>query len=139
MDTSVPRGQIAGVATPPCSKSYAQRALAAALLAKGRMLGLQFDTLFTDDLYFRVARHANEMAERLRDIFISHGKKMGVDSPTNQQFVILTPQEKEQLMKSIAFEVWSPLPDGNILCRFVTSWATTEEDLQALDKFLALL
>lgn len=108
-----------------------------ALLAKGRMLGIQFDTLFTDDLYLRVARHANEMAERLRDIFISHGIQMGVDSPTNQQFVILTPQEKEQLMESIAFEVWSPLPDGNILCRFVTSWATTEEDLLALDKALS--
>ena len=77
------------------------------------------------------------MAERLRDIFISHGIQMGVDSPTNQQFVILTPQEKAQLMESIAFEVWSPLPDGNILCRFVTSWATTEEDLLALDKALA--
>jgi threonine aldolase len=110
-----------------------------ALLAKGRMLGIQFDTLFTDNLYFRVARHANEMAERLRNIFTSHGKKMGVDSPTNQQFVILTPQEKEQLMRSIAFEVWAPLPDGNILCRFVTSWATTEEDLQTLDKVLAEL
>ena len=104
-----------------------------ALLAKGRMLGLQFDTLFSDDLYFRVARHANEMAERLRDIFIKHGKKMGVDSPTNQQFVIHSRQEKEQLMQSIAFEVWSPLPDGNILCRFVTSWATTDDDIHALD------
>jgi threonine aldolase len=110
-----------------------------ALLAKGRMLGIQFDTLFTDNLYLRVARHANEMAERLRDIFLKHGKQMGVDSPTNQQFVILTPQEKEELMRSVAFEVWSPLPDGNILCRFVTSWATTEEDLVALDKALAEL
>lgn len=110
-----------------------------ALLAKGRMLGLQFETLFTDNLYFRVARHANIMAERLRDIFLSHGKKMGVDSPTNQQFVILTPQEKTRLMESIAFEVWSPLPDGNILCRFVTSWATTEEDLAELDKALQKL
>jgi threonine aldolase len=79
------------------------------------------------------------MAERLRDIFLKHGKQMGVDSPTNQQFVILTPQEKEELMRSVAFEVWSPLPDGNILCRFVTSWATTEEDLVALDKALAEL
>lgn len=107
-----------------------------ALLAKGRMLGIQFDCLFTDNLYLRVARHANEMAERLKDIFISNGKRMGVDSPTNQQFVILTPEEKTRLMQSIAFEVWCPLPDGNILCRFVTSWATTDNDLLALGKAL---
>ena len=108
-----------------------------ALLAKGRMLGLQFDTLFTNNLYLRVARHANEMAERLRDILLKHGICMGVDSPTNQQFVILTPKQKEQLMQYIAFEVWSPLPDGNILCRFVTSWATTNDDLLALDNALS--
>ena len=108
-----------------------------ALLAKGRMLGLQFDTLFTNNLYLRVARHANEMAERLRDIFLKHGISMGVDSPTNQQFVILTPKQKEQLMQYIAFEVWSPLTDGNILCRFVTSWATTNDDLVALDNALS--
>ena len=108
-----------------------------ALLAKGRMLGLQFDTLFTNNLYLRVARHANEMAERLRDIFLKHGISMGVDSPTNQQFVILTPKQKEHLMQYIAFEVWSPLTDGNILCRFVTSWATTNDDLVALDNALS--
>lgn len=108
-----------------------------ALLAKGRMLGLQFDTLFTNNLYLRVARHANEMAERLRDILLKHGICMGVDSPTNQQFVILTPKQKEQLMQYIAFEVWSLLPDGNILCRFLTSWATTNDDLLALDNALS--
>ncbi len=110
-----------------------------ALLAKGRMLGLQFNCLFTDNLYFRVARHANEMAMRLRNIFLAHGKQMGVDSPTNQQFVVLTPSEKEQLMQTIAFEVWSPMADGNILCRFVTSWATTDEDMETLDKALSAL
>lgn len=110
-----------------------------ALLAKGRILGLQFDTLFTNNLYFNVARHANIMAERLREIFIKYGKKIGVDSPTNQQFIILTSQEKSELMKSVTFEVWSPLADNNLLCRFVTSWATTEEDLEALEKALSNL
>lgn len=107
-----------------------------ALLAKGRMLGLQFDTLFTDNLYLRVSSHANFMAERLREIFIKHGKIIGVDSPTNQQFIILTPKDKDKLMKTVAFEVWSPLNDGNVLCRFVTSWATTDKDLEALDAAL---
>lgn len=104
-----------------------------ALLAKGRMLGIQFDTLFTDDLYFRISRHAIDMAEKLKKVFTSHHIGMGIDSPTNQQFVILSPRQKEQLMKMIAFEVWEPLDEKRILCRFVTSWATTDDDIKALD------
>lgn len=107
-----------------------------ALLAKGRMLGIQFDTLFTDDLYFKAARHAIVMAERMKGIFIRHGIGFGADSPTNQQFVILSREQKEQLSAQIAFEVWSPLPDDRLLCRFVTSWATTDADLEALDRAL---
>lgn len=107
-----------------------------ALLAKGRMLGIQFDTLFTDGLYFKAARHAIDMAERMKGIFTRHGIGFGADSPTNQQFVILTREQKESLFKQIAFEVWSPLPGDRLLCRFVTSWATTEEDLEALDRAL---
>ena len=107
-----------------------------ALLAKGRMLGIQFDTLFTDDLYFKAARHAIVMAERMKGIFTRHGIGFGADSPTNQQFVILSREQKEQLSAQIAFEVWSPLPDDRLLCRFVTSWATTDADLEALDRAL---
>ena len=107
-----------------------------ALLAKGRMLGIQFDTLFTDDLYFKAARHAIDMAERMKGIFTRHGIGFGADSPTNQQFVILSREQKERLSSQIAFEVWSPLPDDRLLCRFVTSWATTDPDLEALDRAL---
>lgn len=107
-----------------------------ALLAKGRMLGLQFDTLFTDNLYLRVARHAIEKAYEVRQCFLNHGLSMGVDSPTNQQFVILSVAQKEQLMQRIAFEVWCARPDGNLLCRFVTSWATTDDDIQQLNQAL---
>ncbi|MCR5133413.1 MAG: amino acid lyase, partial [Bacteroidales bacterium] len=107
-----------------------------ALLAKGRMLGIQFDTLFTDDLYFKAARHAIVMAERMKGIFTRHGISFGADSPTNQQFVILSREQKEQLSAQIAFEVWSPLPDDRLLCRFVTSWATTDADLESLDRAL---
>ena len=76
-----------------------------ALLAKGRVLGLQFDTLFTDDLYFRVSRHAIDMAQALRKVFAKHGLSLGIDSPTNQQFVILSKEQKQQLAEEIAFEI----------------------------------
>lgn len=108
-----------------------------ALLAKGRVLGLQFDTLFTDDLYFRVSRHAIDMAQALRKVFAKHGLSLGIDSPTNQQFVILSKEQKQRLAEEIAFEIWEPLPDDRLLCRFVTCWATTEADIAALDEALA--
>lgn len=108
-----------------------------ALLAKGRVLGLQFDTLFTDDLYFRVSRHAIDMAQALRKVFAKHGLSLGIDSPTNQQFVILSKEQKQRLAEEIAFEIWEPLPDDHLLCRFVTCWATTEADIAALDEALA--
>lgn len=107
-----------------------------ALLAKGRVLGLQFDTLFTDDLYFRVSRHAIDMAQALRKVFAKHGLSLGIDSPTNQQFVILSKEQKQRLAEEIAFEIWEPLPDDHLLCRFVTCWATTEADIAALDEAL---
>ena len=108
-----------------------------ALLAKGRVLGLQFDTLFTDGLYFRVSRHAIDMAHALRKVFAKHGLSLGIDSPTNQQFVILSKEQKQRLAEEIAFEIWEPLPNDHLLCRFVTCWATTEADIAALDEALA--
>lgn len=108
-----------------------------ALLAKGRVLGLQFDTLFTDDLYFRVSRHAIDMAQALRKVFAKHGLSLGIDSPTNQQCVILSKEQKQRLAEEIAFEIWEPLPNDHLLCRFVTCWATTEADIVALDEALA--
>lgn len=108
-----------------------------ALLAKGRVLGLQFDTLFTDDLYFRVSRHAIDMAQALRKVFAKHGLSLGINSPTNQQFVILSKEQKQRLAEDIAFEIWEPLPNDHLLCRFVTCWATTEADIVALDEALA--
>lgn len=108
-----------------------------ALLAKGRVLGLQFDTLFTDGLYFRVSRHAIDMAQALRKVFAKHGLSLGIDSPTNQQFVILSKEQKQRLAEEIAFEIWEPLPNDHLLCRFVTCWATTEADITALDEALA--
>ena len=102
-----------------------------ALLAKGRLLGIQFDTLMTDSLYFRIARYAVEQAMRLRDAFIEKGYQMYSDSPTNQQFVLLDKANIARLEKDFVFEQWYPV--GDLMnCRFVTSWATRPEDVDAL-------
>jgi threonine aldolase len=107
-----------------------------ALLAKGRMLGIQFDTLFTENLYLHVSRHAIEMANQLKKIFQCHHINLAIDSPTNQQFVILSPEQKESLMHKVAFEVWQSLNEHELMCRFVTSWATMQQDLDELDRIL---
>ena len=107
-----------------------------ALLAKGRLLGVQFDTLFTDDLYFKISRHAIEMAEKMKEIFISHGFRFYLESPTNQQFVILENQQMEKLSKQVVFSFWEKLDEEHTIVRFATSWSTTEADLDALEMAL---
>ena len=110
-----------------------------ALLAKGRMLGIQFDTLFTDHLYFKVSPHAINMAVRICDIFKKHGIAIAYDSPTNQQFIVLPKRLYEALSQKVAFEIWERKSDEEIVCRFVTSWATKEEELDELDRILTTL
>ena len=107
-----------------------------ALLAKGRMLGIQFDTLFTNNLYFKISKHAIDMAIRIHSIFTKHGIKIAYNSPTNQQFVSLSPTLYDTLSKNVAFEIWERKNDNEIICRFVTSWATKEAELDALDNEL---
>ena len=107
-----------------------------ALMAKGRLLGLQFDTLFTDDLYFRISRHAIDMATQLRQLFASRGIPFYIDSPTNQQFPILTPSQMQALDGKVLFEVWDKLPDGRCVTRFATSWATPQAHIDQLCKNL---
>ncbi|MBO4810907.1 MAG: amino acid lyase [Prevotella sp.] len=102
-----------------------------ALLAKSRLAGVQFDALFTDGLYLSIARHAVEKAMQLRRLFVEAGLEVK-ESPTNQQFVVLTNQQLQTLMSKVLFETWEPVDADRTLCRFVTSWATTEEDLAVL-------
>ena len=102
-----------------------------ALLAKGRLLGIQFDVLMQDNLYFKIAHHAVEQAMRLRDAFIAKGYEMYSNSPTNQQFVLLDRETIERLEKDFVFEQWFPVGE-KMNCRFVTSWATLPEDVDAL-------
>lgn len=107
-----------------------------ALLAKGRLLGIQFDTLFTDDLYFKISKHAIQMAEKLKEIFHDLGFEFYLESPTNQQFVVLENEKISKLKKNVAFSFWEKYDDRHTVVRFVTSWSTTEEDLDELRKIL---
>ncbi len=103
-----------------------------ALLAKGRLLGLQFDTLFTGGLYFEVSRHAIAMAQRLKEGFQKRGYTFYLESPTNQQFVVLENQEMERLKKKVRFGFWEKLDESHTVVRFATSWATKPEDVDTL-------
>lgn len=107
-----------------------------ALLAKGRLLGTQFDTLFTDDLYFTISRHAIEMAELLKKGFIEKGYSFFLDSPTNQQFIILDNNDLEELQEKVAFEIWEKLDNKHTVVRFATSWGTTAEEIEKLVELL---
>lgn len=108
-----------------------------ALLAKGRLLGVQFDALFTDGLYFAISRHAIDMAERMKQIFIAHGLAFAIESPTNQQFVVLENDRMEKLRERAAFSFWEKKDNTHTVVRFATSWSTTDEDLRALDAALS--
>ena len=109
-----------------------------ALLAKSRVAGVQFDALFTDGLYLSISQHAISMAMRMRQLFVNAGIPIK-DSPTNQQFVVLTTQQMNHLMEHVLFETWEPVDADHTLCRFVTSWATTDDDLQQLSDALRAL
>ena len=107
-----------------------------ALLAKGRLLGIQFDALFTDRLYFRIGQHAIDMAEKMKEIFRAHGLPFHIQSPTNQQFVVLENGQLERLAKKVAFSFWEKKDETHTVVRFATGWSTTESDLAALDTAL---
>ncbi len=107
-----------------------------AVIAKGALIGLQFDALFTDNLYFTIARHAIEMAMQMKQAFQEKGYEFYLDSPTNQQFVILPNDTVERLSQDIAFTHWGKADIHHTVCRFVTSWATTADDINELKRLL---
>ncbi len=107
-----------------------------ALMAKGRLLGVQFETLFTDDLYLRLSRHAIEVAMQLKQLFKSRSIPLFIDSPTNQQFPILTPAQMQALEGKVSYELWTRLDDGRAVTRFATSWATPLAHVDALSTLL---
>ena len=107
-----------------------------AVIAKGALIGLQFEALFTDDLYFQLSRHANRMAMRMKRLFQEKGYEFWLDSPTNQQFVILPDAKVAELAERMEFTHWGQASGHRTICRFVTSWATTDEELDELQRLL---
>lgn len=107
-----------------------------ALLAKGRLLGLQFEALFTDELYLRIGRYAVGLAIALKKEFTAKGYEMVVDSPTNQQFFRLPNDLIDHLRRYVSFELWGPKGETHSIVRFVTSWSTTDDDINELISLL---
>ena len=107
-----------------------------ALLAKGWLLGLQFDTLFTDDLYMKISRHAILMAEKLRDGLLAKGYEFLCPSPTNLQFIVVSKAERDRIEQVAEVMRDHRLPDGRQVLRLATAWYTRPEEI---DRFLALL
>ena len=144
-----------------------------AVIAKGALIGLQFDALFSEGtkdevsryevrgarcentsetegqgvqgnleprkeeiLYFQLSRHAIDMAMRMKQLFVRKGYEFYIDSPTNQQFVIISNEEVERLSQHVEFTHWGQADKHRTICRFVTSWATTEEELQELERLI---
>lgn len=107
-----------------------------ALLAKGRILGIQFDVLFTDDLYLKISRNAIEKANRLKEIFHKKNYKFYMETPTNQQFIVMSNDKIKELKQKISFGFWEKYDDTHTVVRFATSWATTDEAINELDTIL---
>ena len=97
------------------------------LLAKGRLLGLQFITLFEDDLYFKIAKHANEMAYLIKEACIKKGYSFLTPSTTNQQFPIMPDTVLEKLKQNYEYSYWQRIDENQSAVRFCTSWATEKD------------
>ena len=97
-----------------------------ALFAKGRLLGLQFDTLFTDGLYERIGAPAIRAADRIREALAQNGYTLCFDSPTNQVFCVIENEAMPRLSEHVEFGFWFKYDDTHTVIRFDTSWATTE-------------
>lgn len=107
-----------------------------ALLAKGRLLGIQFDTLFTDDLYRTISKNAIKMAELLKNALREKGYRFFLETPTNQIFVILENNKMEKIGQFVKFGFWEKYDETHTVVRFATSWATTMEDVEQVIEIL---
>ena len=107
-----------------------------AMLAKGRLLGVQFEALFSDNLYFEISKNAIDRAEELKELFKSRGYEFFIDSPTNQQFIILSDEQMAEISKKCRFCFWERIDSTHCAVRFATSFATTKEDIAALAEII---
>jgi threonine aldolase len=108
-----------------------------ALMAKGRLLGVQFEALFTDGLYHEISRGVVEKAIRIRDVFVAAGYKVEVNSPTNQQFFRLPNDVVDRLKENVSFEMWGPRGEMESVVRFVTGWTTTDAEIDQLISYIS--
>ena len=106
------------------------------LLAKGRVLGVQFDAFFTDGLYEKIGKEAIRHAKRIREILLEKGYPLAWNSPTNQQFIILSDVEAEKLCAFVGFDLWGRADEGHWIARFTSSWSTTDTDVDELKNTL---
>jgi len=102
------------------------------MLAKGRLLGVQFEAFLEDGLFLDIGKKEVSQALRLRRAFEEKGYPLFVNSPTNQQFPILPDRAVEALGKKYSFEVWARVDEGHTAVRFCTSWSTADGDVDAL-------
>lgn len=107
-----------------------------ALLAKGRMLGIQFDELFENDLYLQLGKHANTLALKIKRAFAEKGYEVYVDAPANQQFFLVTKEKLDEINRTVFVDDWGPVEGGKHLIRVATCWATKEE---AVDLLISVL
>ena len=107
-----------------------------AMLAKGRLTGVQFEALFENDLYFEISKNAIDRAEELKELFSSRGYEFFLNSPTNQQFIVLTDEQMSKIGEKCRFGFWERLDENHCVVRFATSFATTKEDIEELSKII---
>ena len=130
-------GEAVVTARPELLRRFdSMKKLHGALLAKGRLLGVQFEALFTDDLYERIGREAVRLALRLKEVMTSHGFETFIESPTNQQFFTLPNEIIGKLKPHCSFEYWGPTGERHSKVRFVTGWSTTDKDIDTLASLL---
>lgn len=110
-----------------------------AMLAKGRILGIQFYALFQEDLYFALGNTANQLAKEIAEACKAAGFPLLVESPTNQQFVILPHRLLKKLDEEFTYTVWERVDEAHTAIRLCTSWATTREEVQRLIACIAQL
>ena len=107
-----------------------------ALLAKGRLLRVQFDTLFSNNWYKRIGKHTINLSEKLKNILHEKNYKFYLESLTNQQFIVIENIKMEELEKKVSFSFWEKYDDKLTVIRLATRWVTTEKDLNELEKLL---
>ena len=103
-----------------------------ALLAKGRILGIQFDELFKDDLYLRIGEPAIRAADRIREALAAKGYDLCFGSPTNQIFCVMENGKLREIGEKVEYSFWEKYDGDHTVVRFATDWAVTEEETQAL-------